>query len=317
MWWLAGANMNSLRYAACRLLAAPAPALLHVRPSFTALPSNYPLVVPRRTFHKNSHVANQEKGPSHPETAATPSTTSATETTDSMTTSDSRWRGSQLDIDYWSLPDAAEKDMQGNKPRKGRTDSKRKGRNLTEPNQTIFVGNLFYDVTASDLKRQMSKYGVVQAVRVIYDTRGISKGFAYVQFDTIASAEAAINAMHLRVFEGRRVTVYYAMTSLFPDGKQVTPTDTLYVGNMPFNVTDRDIQDLVWPLQNVIDARVSMDRNTGHFLGFVHIQFLNVASAMVAAEMLSNPEFHGRKLRVAYSNTKKEASHHSIASQDT
>lgn len=46
-----------------------------------------------------------------------------------------------------------------------------------EPKETIFIGNLFYDVTAEDLKAQMSKYGVVEGVNIIYDSRGISKGY--------------------------------------------------------------------------------------------------------------------------------------------
>jgi hypothetical protein len=45
-----------------------------------------------------------------------------------------------------------------------------------EPKQTVFIGNLFYDVTAEDLKKQMAKYGVVEGVNIIYDSRGISKG---------------------------------------------------------------------------------------------------------------------------------------------
>lgn len=44
------------------------------------------------------------------------------------------------------------------------------------PKETIYVGNLFFDVTAEDLKRQMSKYGVVESAKIIHDSRGLSKG---------------------------------------------------------------------------------------------------------------------------------------------
>jgi nucleolin len=45
-----------------------------------------------------------------------------------------------------------------------------------EPKETIYVGNLFFDVTAEDLKRQMEKYGTVLNARIIHDNRGLSKG---------------------------------------------------------------------------------------------------------------------------------------------
>jgi nucleolin len=45
-----------------------------------------------------------------------------------------------------------------------------------DPKETIYVGNLFYDVTADDLKQQLQKYGTVQSACIIHDNRGLSKG---------------------------------------------------------------------------------------------------------------------------------------------
>ena len=47
---------------------------------------------------------------------------------------------------------------------------------LAEPNETVFVGNLFYDMTAGQLRAQMERFGTVTAARIIFDTRGLSKG---------------------------------------------------------------------------------------------------------------------------------------------
>jgi hypothetical protein len=44
------------------------------------------------------------------------------------------------------------------------------------PKETVYVGNLFFDVTAGDLKAQFEQYGVVEASRIIHDSRGMSKG---------------------------------------------------------------------------------------------------------------------------------------------
>ncbi|KAL4773984.1 hypothetical protein BDW60DRAFT_183272 [Aspergillus nidulans var. acristatus] len=173
-----------------------------------------------------------------------------------------------------------------------------------EPKQTVFIGNLFYDVTAEDLKKQMAKYGVVEGVNIIYDSRGISKGYGYVQFSSNAAARRAIDAMHMRIFEGRRVTLYYAQTNITNSSKNRKPTNTLYVGNVPFEMTDRDLNDLVKDLDGLTDVRVTVDRQSGALRGYIHAEFLDIQSAMVAHEKLAQRRPYGRRLKVDYSKTK-------------
>jgi RNA recognition motif-containing protein len=38
------------------------------------------------------------------------------------------------------------------------------------------MGNLFYDVTAEDLRKHMEKYGTVLNTMIAHDNRGLSKG---------------------------------------------------------------------------------------------------------------------------------------------
>lgn len=45
-----------------------------------------------------------------------------------------------------------------------------------EPNPTLYVGNLYYEVTADQLKRIFSRFGEIDNVKVIYDNRGLSRG---------------------------------------------------------------------------------------------------------------------------------------------
>ena len=44
------------------------------------------------------------------------------------------------------------------------------------PKETIYVGNLFFEVKAEDLKNLFSKYGNVLEARLITDSRGMSRG---------------------------------------------------------------------------------------------------------------------------------------------
>jgi nucleolin len=45
------------------------------------------------------------------------------------------------------------------------------------PSNHLYVGNLFFDVTEEDLKREFSRFGHVEKVTMIYDGRGLSKGY--------------------------------------------------------------------------------------------------------------------------------------------
>ena len=76
---------------------------------------------------------------------------------------------------------------------------------------------------------------------------------------------------------------------------------------MPFEMTDRDINELFRDIVNVIDVRVSVDRRTGIFRGVVHAEFINVESARAAFEILSRKAPYGRKLRLDYSQSNRRA----------
>lgn len=44
------------------------------------------------------------------------------------------------------------------------------------PSTTLYVGNLFFDVSESDVQREFEKAGEVVSIRIIKDGRGLSKG---------------------------------------------------------------------------------------------------------------------------------------------
>jgi RNA recognition motif-containing protein len=72
----------------------------------------------------------------------------------------------------------------------------------------LYVGNLTYGVSDSILEQLFSQYGTVQSAQVIQDrATGRSKGFGFVEMDTEAQAQAAIEGLHDQEHEGRRLTV--------------------------------------------------------------------------------------------------------------
>jgi cold-inducible RNA-binding protein len=72
----------------------------------------------------------------------------------------------------------------------------------------LYVGNLPYDVTDSDLQGMFEPHGTVQSAQVIMDRdTGRSKGFGFVEMGTDQEAQAAIAAVNGQDLNGRSLTV--------------------------------------------------------------------------------------------------------------
>lgn len=72
----------------------------------------------------------------------------------------------------------------------------------------LYVGNLPYSVSSSDLQQMFSAHGTVQSAEVISDrVTGQSKGFGFVEMASAEEAQAAINALNGKDQGGRPLTV--------------------------------------------------------------------------------------------------------------
>ena len=61
----------------------------------------------------------------------------------------------------------------------------------------LYVGNLSYSTSESDLQRLFEPHGTVESAQIIMDREtGRSKGFAFVEMSTDQEAEAAIEALY-------------------------------------------------------------------------------------------------------------------------
>ena len=72
----------------------------------------------------------------------------------------------------------------------------------------LYVGNLTYGVNETDLENLFSQFGTVQSAQIIVDRdTNRSKGFGFVEMDTDAQAQAAIQGLNDQEHDGRRLTV--------------------------------------------------------------------------------------------------------------
>ena len=72
----------------------------------------------------------------------------------------------------------------------------------------LYVGNLSYSISDSDLATIFEPHGTVQSAQVIMDRdTGRSKGFGFVEMGSPQEAQAAITALNGQEVEGRALTV--------------------------------------------------------------------------------------------------------------
>ena len=72
----------------------------------------------------------------------------------------------------------------------------------------LYVGNLGYNVSKTDLEQMFAAHGTVSSAQVIMDRdSGSSKGFGFVEMGTDEEALAAINALNGQSVDGRNLIV--------------------------------------------------------------------------------------------------------------
>lgn len=72
----------------------------------------------------------------------------------------------------------------------------------------------------------------------------------------------------------------------------------LYVGNLSFETTENDLQDLFEQHGKVEDVALVMDRMTGRSRGFAFVTMSDNAAATAAMSALNGTEIAGRALTV-------------------
>jgi RNA recognition motif-containing protein len=72
----------------------------------------------------------------------------------------------------------------------------------------------------------------------------------------------------------------------------------IYVGNLPYSVTDRELRELFEAHGEVSSAKVIIDKFSGQSKGFGFVEMPNDSEAQQAIDQLNENSVEGRNLRV-------------------
>jgi len=80
----------------------------------------------------------------------------------------------------------------------------------------------------------------------------------------------------------------------------------IYVGNMPYSMTDAEVKDLFGQYGTVDAVRIVMDRDSGRPKGFAFVEMNNADEAKAAIEAVNGQTVGGRPLVVNEARPREE-----------
>lgn len=72
----------------------------------------------------------------------------------------------------------------------------------------------------------------------------------------------------------------------------------LYIGNLPYSMTDEGLEEAFAPHGELASARVIIDRDTGRSRGFGFVEYGSDDEGKAAMQAMDGQEVDGRPLRV-------------------
>ncbi|KAH8675676.1 hypothetical protein BX600DRAFT_432239 [Xylariales sp. PMI_506] len=197
-----------------------------------------------------------------------------------------------------------EKKAEPSKKRKAEEDAatpvkKAKGEEASEDEfTTLFVGNLGWAIDDNALYEAFKDCAGLNSARVVTDKEmQRSRGFGYVDFDSQANCQAALDAMQGFELEGRGMRLdpskprpaenatpgQRANERAQKHGDTVSPeSDTLFVGNLPFDADEDMVSAFFGDAVAVKSLRLPTDPESGNRKGFGYVTFNSVDDAKTA-----------------------------------
>ncbi len=80
----------------------------------------------------------------------------------------------------------------------------------------------------------------------------------------------------------------------------------LYVGNMPYSMTEQNLEELFAEFGSVVSANIITDRETGRAKGFGFVEMTEASEAQEAIRQLDGKEVSGRNLKVNEARPKED-----------
>lgn len=178
-----------------------------------------------------------------------------------------------------------------------------------EDNTKVYIRGLPWRAQDYEIRSFFETCGTIVSIEMPLQDDGRSSGTAIVEFSNTAESAAAI-ALNGEDFQGRWLSIKY--NGFKPVNTPRTPAvkedgcTTVFVGNLDFNIDEDSLRQAFADCGEITQVRFAMDRESGEFKGFGHIEFAE-SGATDKAVALAGTDILGRAVRVDFANNSRKS----------
>ncbi|XP_044475277.1 polyadenylate-binding protein 2-like [Mangifera indica] len=170
----------------------------------------------------------------------------------------------------------------------------------------IFIKNLDKTIDQKALHDTFSSFGNILSCKIATDASGQSKGYGFVQFDTEAAAQSAIDKLNGMLINDKQVYVGHFLRKHERDGtSSKTKFNNVYVKNLSETTTDEDLNEVFGEYGTITSAVVMRDGD-GKSKCFGFVNFENADDAANAVDALNGKKFDDKEWYVGKAQKKSE-----------
>jgi RNA recognition motif-containing protein len=180
----------------------------------------------------------------------------------------------------------------------------------SDTNTNLIVRNLPAVTTEEDLQTIFGPCGPIDSAKIMYDpVSGLHKGFGFVKFLSNKAAAKAIETLNGFTVNNQAIIVELARSSFKgAGGEQGTPSEKVFVKNLPLSWGDSEVADAFSPLGTISDIKVLPDGTGTGSRGQAIITFSSVEEASLAIASLHGYQIPTtpNRLLLRYAHTDQE-----------
>lgn len=137
----------------------------------------------------------------------------------------------------------------------------------------LFVGGLSWETTEEKLQQYFGEFGeVIDSVVMKNTESGQSRGFGFVTFGDPNSVEKVL-AKGTHLLDGRAIDPKPCSTKAAIKSKKNSQYPKIFLGGLPFNVTETDLRSIFSKYGEVMDVIIMYDHEKNKCRGFGFLSF--------------------------------------------
>lgn len=176
---------------------------------------------------------------------------------------------------------------------------------MSQPNPSLYVGNLAADISEHALFEHFKEIGPIVSVRVCVDAQDNRKslGYGYVNFQNPGDADVALERLNATKLGGQYIRVSRVERD---PSKRRSGQNNLVITHLPAQFDIPDLKELFSKYGTITSLHIATDEK-GASRGYGHVMFATPDAAQAAIDEVNGLEISNQKITVtAYNHSYQE-----------